>query len=49
MQDDRVIGEQRLLTELNTRIRGVSQGPDDALYVLTDGNTGKIVRLVPKK
>jgi glucose/arabinose dehydrogenase len=49
LKDDRVIAEQRLLTELNARIRGVSQGPDEALYVLTDGNTGKILRLVPKK
>jgi len=38
-----------LLTELNSRIRGVSEGPDGALYVLTDGNNGKIVKLVPKK
>ena len=49
LNGDRVVGEQRLLTELNVRIRGVSQGPDGALYVLTDGNAGKILRLVPKK
>ncbi len=49
LKDDRVIGEQRLLTALDSRIRGVSEGPDGALYVLTDGAGGKIVRLVPKK
>jgi glucose/arabinose dehydrogenase len=49
LKGDRVVGEQRLLTELNTRIRGVAEGPDGALYVLTDGNNGKIVRLVPRK
>jgi glucose/arabinose dehydrogenase len=49
LKDDRIVGEQRLLTELNARIRGVSEGPDGALYVLTDGNEGKILRLVPKK
>jgi glucose/arabinose dehydrogenase len=48
LKDDRVIGEERLLTELNVRIRGVNEGPDGALYVLTDGLTGKILRLVPK-
>ena len=48
-KDDRVVGEERLLTELNARIRGVSEGPDGALYVLTDGNAGKILRLVPKR
>jgi glucose/arabinose dehydrogenase len=49
LNDERVVGEQRLLTELNSRIRGVGEGPDGALYVLTDGSGGKIVRLVPKK
>jgi glucose/arabinose dehydrogenase len=49
LKDDRVVGEQRLLTELNARIRGVNEGPDGALYVMTDGNAGKILRLVPKK
>jgi glucose/arabinose dehydrogenase len=49
LKDDRVVAEERLLTELNARIRGVSEGPDGALYVLTDGATGKILRLVPKK
>ena len=49
LNGERVTGEQRLLTELNSRIRGVGEGPDGALYVMTDGNGGKIVRLVPKK
>ena len=49
LKDDRVVGEEHLLTELNARIRGVSEGPDGALYVMTDGNTGQILRLVPKK
>jgi aldose sugar dehydrogenase len=48
LKNDRVVAEQRLLTELDSRIRGVSEGPDGALYVLTDGNGGKILRLVPK-
>jgi glucose/arabinose dehydrogenase len=47
LEHDRVVAEERLLTELNTRIRGVADGPDGALYVLTDGNNGRIVRLVP--
>jgi glucose/arabinose dehydrogenase len=49
MKDDRVVGEERLLTELNARIRGVAEGPEGALYVLTDGPNGKILRLVPKR
>jgi glucose/arabinose dehydrogenase len=48
LNGDRIVGEERLLTELNARIRGVVQGPDEMLYVLTDGAAGKILRLVPK-
>jgi len=49
LNNDKVVGEERLLTELDARIRCVSEGPDGALYVLTDGNGGKILRLAPKK
>jgi len=48
LNGDRVVAEERLLTDLNTRIRGVTEGPDGALYVLTDGMGGKILRLVKK-
>jgi len=37
------------LTELDARLRDVHEGPDGALYVLTDGNEGKILRLVQKR
>ena len=49
LDGERVIAEERLLTDLNTRIRGVNEGPDGALYVMTDGNGGKILRLTPKR
>jgi len=49
LNGERVVAEERLLTELNARIRGVVDGPDGALYVLTDGATGKILKLTPKK
>jgi len=42
---NRVVAEERLLTELDTRLRDVHEGPDGALYVLTDGNEGTILRL----
>jgi aldose sugar dehydrogenase len=47
LQDDRVVGEERLLTELDARIREVVQGPDGALYVLTDEGNGKLLKLTP--
>jgi len=46
--NNHVVAEERLLQSLNSRIRGVSEGPDGALYVLTDGQDGKILRLVKK-
>ncbi len=49
LQGERVIGEERLLMELDTRIRDVKDGPDGALYVLTDRDGGKLLRLVPPK
>jgi len=49
LKNDRVVAEEHLLTDLNTRIRGVIEGPDEALYVLTDGPGGKILKLTPKK
>jgi glucose/arabinose dehydrogenase len=48
LEKGRVVNEERLLTELGARIRGVAQGPEGALYVLTDGNAGRILRLMPK-
>jgi glucose/arabinose dehydrogenase len=47
LRNDRVVAEERLLTELNARIRDVHQGPDGALYVMTDGNDGQILKLLP--
>jgi glucose/arabinose dehydrogenase len=45
LNGSRVVGEERLLVDQNARIRGVNEGPDGALYVLTDGANGKILRL----
>jgi glucose/arabinose dehydrogenase len=48
LNGERVVAEEHLLADLNTRIRGVTEGPDGALYVLTDGMGGKILRLTKK-
>jgi glucose/arabinose dehydrogenase len=47
LENDRVVGEERLLTDREQRIRDVTQGPDGALYVLTDGKKGKLLELTP--
>jgi glucose/arabinose dehydrogenase len=41
----KVVREERLLTRLDERIRDVRQGPDGWLYVLTDSNDGRIIRI----
>jgi glucose/arabinose dehydrogenase len=48
LDGERVVGEERLLTEMNSRFRDVRDGPDGRLYVMTDGNDGQILRLVPR-
>jgi aldose sugar dehydrogenase len=52
VEGEKVIGEERLLTDLQPkpeRLRDVRQGPDGALYILTDSATGRLLKLVPKK
>ncbi|MBN9371036.1 PQQ-dependent sugar dehydrogenase [Hydrogenophaga sp. YM1] len=48
MEGGRVVHQERLLTELNQRIRDVREGPDGWLYVLTDDSDGKVLRLTVK-
>lgn len=48
LKDGRVVAEERLFRqELGKRIRAVVQGPDGALYLLTDESKGEILRVVP--
>ena len=42
-----VTGEERLLQNLHERIRDVRQGPDGALWLLTDNSAGRILRVTP--
>jgi len=46
---ERVTGEERLLANLHERIRDVREGPDGALYVLTDNAAGRVLRLAPAR
>ena len=43
IQDNRVVGEERLLASENQRFRDVTQGTDNALYAITDG--GRLYRI----
>jgi aldose sugar dehydrogenase len=48
LKGDKVVKEERLLQALRERIRDVRQGPDGALYLLTDNGDGRILRVSPK-
>ncbi len=49
IKDNRVVGEEHLLTERGQRIRDVRQGPDGALYVVTDQTKGELWKITPKR
>lgn len=49
LKDGKVVKEERLLQGLHERIRDVRQGPDGALYLLTDNNAGRVLRVAPAK
>ena len=46
--EKKILGEEQLLMH-TTRFRDVEQGPDGALYLLTDEENGKLLKLTPKK
>jgi glucose/arabinose dehydrogenase len=47
--DDKVAGEEHLLVDRGRRIRDVRQGPDGALYVITDESSGELWKIVPRR
>ena len=47
LDQGRVVAEERLLSAEFGRIRDVRQGPDGALYLLTDAAKGQLLKLVP--
>ena len=49
IEDEKVIEEEDLLTDLGERIRDVRMGPDGALWLLTDSSDGKVYRIRPAK
>lgn len=49
LENDRVVGEEQLLTDRRERLREVVEGPDGALYLLTDGaDDAKLLKLTPR-
>ena len=47
LDGERVRVEERLLEDMDQRIRAVVQGPDGLIYLLTDDDDGRILRIEP--
>jgi glucose/arabinose dehydrogenase len=47
LNNNRVTGEEHLLTDRGQRVRDVRQGPDGALYIVTDEANGELWRVTP--
>jgi len=47
-KDDKVVNEEPLLMDLSARIRDVQVFADGAVYVLTEGANGKLLKMTPK-
>ena len=45
LDQGRVISDERVFPELDQRMRDIRTGPDGALYILTDGKEGKLLRI----
>ncbi len=48
MEDGKITKEVILFAELEERIRDLRAGPDGAIYILTDGEDGAVLRVTPK-
>lgn len=47
VQDGKIVGEEAMLEDLGERIRDVRSGPDGAVYLLTDNEAGRVLKLTP--
>ncbi|MEM8499252.1 MAG: PQQ-dependent sugar dehydrogenase [Pseudomonadota bacterium] len=48
LNGEAVTSEEALFSELGARIRDIREGPNGYLYILTDSDAGKLLRVLPK-
>jgi glucose/arabinose dehydrogenase len=48
LKDGQVVAEEKLLTDQGERFRDIRQGPDGAVYALTDDSSGELIRISPE-
>ena len=49
MSNGTVLSQETMFTELDERIREVREGPDGNLYLLSDSDEGRVLRVSPGK
>jgi glucose/arabinose dehydrogenase len=49
LENGRVTGEEHLLADREQRVRDVRQGPDGAIYVVTDQENGEVWKIAPRR
>ena len=49
IENNRVTAEEHLLADRGQRVRDVRQGPDGALYVVTDERNGELWKIAPRR
>ena len=49
LENDRVTGEEHLLADRGRRVRDVREGPDGALYIVTDEPDGELWKIAPSE
>src|SRR5690606_655066 len=47
MKDGEVVEKEVLAEDIGERVRDLKQGPDGAVYIVTDDANGRIVRMAP--
>ncbi len=48
LQNGKVVGEEWLLQDRGRRIRDVKQGPDGAIYIVTEAADGELLKISRK-
>lgn len=48
VEDNKVLQQETLFTDLDQRLRDIRQGPDGAIYLMTDADDGKVIRVTAK-
>jgi aldose sugar dehydrogenase len=49
LEGGKVVGQEVLFKEIGARLRDVRQGPEGAVYLLTDDDRGRVLKVVPGK